>query len=154
MISEQDTVVEATPDPGGSNTAEMATVDNDNSVKAKIQYLAKDDQHQWVKPYYLYLEYNYDLAPTNTKADDRFVQIRNARSLDIPSREMFFERGFAQLRLDCSLLPEEYEDNKKVEEILYPKYKSIARFLFPDAVRVEVLEHGVSKDPKMEGFKD
>ncbi|KAF8847967.1 hypothetical protein BDZ45DRAFT_665122 [Acephala macrosclerotiorum] len=123
----------------------MATVDSDDSVKAKIQYLARDDQHQLVKPYYLYLDYDYDLAPTNTTADDHFVQIRNARSLGIPSREMFFEWGFAQLRLDCPLTPEEYWYNQKVEEILYPKYKSIARFLFPNAARVEVLEHAVRK---------
>jgi hypothetical protein len=42
----------------------------------------------------------------------------------IPPREMFFEWGFAQLRLDCPLTPEEYSYGKKVEEILYPKYKS------------------------------
>ena len=130
----------------------MATVDSDDSVKAKIQYLARDDQHQLVKPYYLYFDYDYDLAPTNTTADDRFVQICNARSLSIPSRDMFFEWGFAQLRLDCPLTPEEYWYNKKVEEILYPKYKSIAQFLFPNAARVEVLEHAVSKNPKTESI--
>ncbi|PWY81882.1 hypothetical protein BO70DRAFT_429412 [Aspergillus heteromorphus CBS 117.55] len=123
----------------------MTTADSDDSVRAKIQYLARDSQHQLVKPYYLYLDYDYGLAPTNTAADDHFVQIRNARSLGIPSREMFFEWGFAQLRLDCPLTPEEYWYNKKVEEILYPKYKSIARILFPNAARVEVLEHAVRK---------
>lgn len=66
---------------------------------------------------------------------------------------MFFEWGFAQLRLDCPLTPEEYCYDKKVEEILYPKYKSTAWFLFPNAARVEILEHAVSKDPKTEGFK-
>ncbi|GIJ83201.1 hypothetical protein Asppvi_001720 [Aspergillus pseudoviridinutans] len=58
---------------------------------------------------------------------------------------MFFEWGFAQLRLDCPLTPEEYYYDKKVEEILYPKYKSNARFLFPNAARVEILEHAVRK---------
>ena len=141
------------PEPGGSNAAAMATVDFDDSFKAKIQYLARDDQHQLVKPYYLYFKYDSDLARTNTTGDDRFVQICNARNLDIPSREMFFEWGFAQLRLDCPLTPEEYWYNGKVEEVLYPQYKSIARFLFPNAARVEVLEHSVSKDPKAEGLK-
>jgi hypothetical protein len=131
----------------------MATVDSSDSVKGKIQYLARDDQHQLVKPYYLYLDYDYDLAPTNTTADDRVVQIRNARTLDIPSKEMFFKWGFSQLNLDCPLTPEEYWYKDKVEEILYPKYKSIARSLFPDAARVEVLEHAVSKDLKMEDCK-
>jgi hypothetical protein len=56
--------------------------------------------------------------------------------------------GFSQLRLDCPLTPEEYCYDKKVEEVLYPKYKSIARFLFPNAARVEVLEHAVSKRPE------
>ncbi|RHZ43564.1 uncharacterized protein CDV56_100967 [Aspergillus thermomutatus] len=123
----------------------MATVDSDDSFKAKIQYLARDDQHQLVKPYYLYFEYDSEIAPTNTTADDRFVHICNARNLGIPPREMFFEWGFAQLRLDCPLTPEEYCYDKKVEEILYPKYKSIARFLFPNAARVEILEHAVRK---------
>ena len=141
------------PEPGVSNTAAMATVDSDGSFKAKIQYLARDGQHQLVKPYYLYLNYDSDLAPTNTTADDHLVQICDARSLGMPSREMFFEWGFAQLRLNCSLTPEEYWYDKKVEEILYPKYKSIAQFLFPNAARVEILEHAVSKDPKTEIFK-
>ncbi|EEP82156.1 predicted protein [Uncinocarpus reesii 1704] len=131
----------------------MAAVDSDALFKAKIQYLARDGQHQLVKPYYLYFKYDSVIAPTNTTADDHFVHIRNARNLDIPSGEMFSKWGFAQLRLDCPLTPEEYCDDKKVEEVLYPEYKSIARLLFPNAARVEVLEHAVSKDPKMEGFK-
>ena len=139
--------------PGGSNTAAMATVDYGDSVTANIQYLARDGQHQLVKPYYLYLDYDSDLAPTNTTADDQLVRIRNARSLGVASREMFSEWGFAQLRLDCPLIPEEYWDGEKVKEVLYPKYESTARFLFPNATRVEVLEHAVSKDPKTEGFK-
>ncbi|KAJ5588641.1 hypothetical protein N7537_011319 [Penicillium hordei] len=123
----------------------MAAVDSDDSFKAKIQYLARDDQHQLVKPYYLYFKYDSEIAPTNTSPDNRFVHICNARNLGIPSREMFFEWGFSQLRLDCPLTPEEYYYDKKVEEVLYPKYKSIARFLFPTAARVEVLEHAVRK---------
>lgn len=149
------------PEPEGSNLAAMATVDSvdsddsevsDVSFKAKIQYLARDDQHQLVKPYYLYFKYDSsEIAPTNTTGDDRLVHICNARNLSsiIPPREMFSEWGFAQLRLDdCALTPEEYCYDKKVEEILYPKYKSIAQFLFPNAARVEVLEHAVSKDTK------
>jgi hypothetical protein len=103
-----------------------------------------------VKPYYLYFDYNSELPPTNTTADDQFVQIRNARNLDIPSKDMFFELGFTRLHLDCPLTPEEYWDRKKVKEILYPKYKSVARLLFPDAARVEILEHAVCTDPKTE----
>ena len=131
-----------------SNTAAMVTAHSDDSVEAKIQYLTRDDQHQLVKPYYLYLDYDSDLAPTNTIAHDHVVQIRNARGLSITSREMFFGFGFTQLRLDCPLTPEEYWYDKKVKEVLYPKYKSIARSLFPDAARVEVLEHAVSKGSK------
>ncbi|KAJ5219071.1 uncharacterized protein N7498_001170 [Penicillium cinerascens] len=123
----------------------MAPVDSADLFKAKIQYLARDDQHQLVKPYYLYFKYDSEIAPTNTSPDDRFVHICNARNLGIPSREMFSEWGFAQLRLDCPLTPKEYCYDKKVEEVLYPKYKSIARFLFPNAARVEVLEHAVRK---------
>ncbi|KAF7940824.1 uncharacterized protein EAE97_007010 [Botrytis byssoidea] len=128
-----------------NNTAAMSVVDSDDSVKAMIQHLARDNQHKLVKPYYLYLDYDYDLPSTNTTADEQFVQIRNARKLGISSREMFSKCGFAQLHLTCPLTPEEYWYNEKVEKILYPKYKSIARFLFPNAVRVEVLEHAVRK---------
>jgi hypothetical protein len=141
-------VVERMPEPGETSTATIATVDSDDPFKAKIQYLARDDQHQLVKPYYLYFKYESEIAPTNTSPDDRFVHISNARDLSIPSREMFFEWGFAQLHLDCPLTPEEYSYDKKVEEFLYPKYKSIARFLFPNAARIEVLEHAVSKKPE------
>lgn len=138
-------------------TVDCVKCDNcdDKSFKAEIQYLAKDDQHQHVKPYYLYFTYDTsssDVAPTNTAGDDRVVHICNARNVKIPPREMISKYGFAQLRLDdCPLAPEDYDYDKKVEEILYPKYKSLARDLFPDAARVEVLEHAVSKtqeDPK------
>ena len=139
--------------PGESNTAAMATVHSDDSVEARIQYLTRDEQHQLVKPYYLYLDYDSDLVPTNTIAHDHVVQIRNARGLGITSREMFFKFGFTQLRLDCPLTPEEYWYDKKVKEILYPKYKSIARSLFPNAARVEVLEHAVSKGPRRKASK-
>lgn len=61
------------PEPGESNTTAMATVDSDDSVNVKIQYLARDGQHQLVKPYYLYLNSDSDLAPTDTTADDHFV---------------------------------------------------------------------------------
>ncbi|THV54879.1 hypothetical protein BGAL_0018g00350 [Botrytis galanthina] len=141
------------PGPEENNTAAMTVVDSDGSVKAMIQYLARDNQHKLVKPYYLYLDYDYDLPSTNTTADEQFVQIRNARNLGISSREMFSKWGFTQLHLNCSLTPEEYWYNEKVEKILYPKYKSIAQFLFPNAARVEVLEHAVSKDPKKEDLK-
>lgn len=131
------------------NAAVMAAVDCDDSFKAKIQYLARDEQHRWVKPYYLHFNYEADIPPTNTSPDDRFVHIRNARNLQIPSNEMFHQKGFTQLHLDCSLTPEEYCDDKKVEEVLYPKYKSATRHLFPNAARIEVLEHAVSKRPDL-----
>jgi hypothetical protein len=131
----------------------MATFDFDHSVKATIQYLTRDDQHELVKPYYLYLDYESDLAPTNTTADDQVIQIRNARTLNVAPREMFYKWGFTQLNLDCSLTPEEYWHERKVKEILYPKYKSIAQFLFPTAARVEVLEHAVSSITETEVLK-
>jgi hypothetical protein len=144
-----------TPEPGESHAAAMATVDSDDSVvQATIGYLARDDQHQRVKPYYLYLDYDSDLPPTNTTADNRLLRVRNARSLGLAPRDMFFEWGFAQLPLDCPLTPEEYWSEQKVKEILYPKYESTVRFLFPNAARVEILEHAVRKeDPRTEGFK-
>jgi hypothetical protein len=135
------------PESPELNAAVMAVVDCDDSFKAKIQYLARDEQHRLVKPYYLHFNYESDLPPTNTSPDDRFVHIRNARNLQIPSKEMFLQKGFTQLHLDCSLTPEDYCDDKKVEEVLYPKYISAARHLFPNAARIEVLEHAVSKRP-------
>ncbi|KAF4769186.1 hypothetical protein HAV15_008742 [Penicillium sp. str.  len=133
------------PESPELNAAVMTVVDCDDSFKAKIQYLARDEQHRLVKPYYLHFNYKSDIPPTNTSPDDRIVHIRNARNLQIPSREMFLQKGFTQLHLDCSLTPEEYCDDKKVEEVLYPKYKSAARHLFPNAARIEVLEHTVRK---------
>jgi hypothetical protein len=133
------------PQLGASNTAAMTSMDSNKVVKAKVQYLTRDEQHQSVKPYYLYLDYNSDLPPTNTSGDDRFVHIRNARDLDIPSREMFSKWGFAKLQLDCLLDSEDYWSDEKVEEELYPKYRDAAQFLFPNAARVEVLEHNVRK---------
>ncbi|GAQ39216.1 hypothetical protein AtubIFM56815_007665 [Aspergillus tubingensis] len=137
------------PIPGGINasaTAAATSIDIDeDTVQAKIQYLVKDEQHQHVKPYYLHFQYDSDIAPTNTAADDRIVPIHNARNLDIPSKEMFSEYGFTQLHLDCPLAPEEYYYDKRVEEVLYPQYKSLARELFPEAERVEVLEHATRK---------
>lgn len=117
----------------------------ENTVTASIQYLAQDEQHQLVKPYYLYLDYDADLPPTNTAADEKLVQIHDARQLMTTTHEMFAEFGFALLPLKCSLTPEEHWHHEWVERVLYPKYESMARSLFPDAARVEVLEHAVSK---------
>lgn len=122
----------------------MTVIQSSDTVKGKIQYLARDDAHQQVKPYYLYFKYDGDLVPTNTVADDRFVDICNARTLNVPPKQMFSEWGFAQLRLDCPLGPEEYWYDNKVKKFMYPQYESIARDLFPNAARVEVLEHAVS----------
>jgi hypothetical protein len=124
----------------------MATVDSDDSVYTTIGYLARDERHERVKPYYLYLDYkDPDLAPTNTALDDRLLRIRNARTLDLAPRDMFFELGFAQLPLDCPLTPDEYGNEQKVKEILYPKYESTVRSLFSNAARVEILEHSTRK---------
>lgn len=129
------------------NTTVTSAVDYDDSFKAKIQYLARNEQHRLAKPYHLHVNYESNIPPTNTPPEDRIIHIHNARSLQIPSREMFLQKGFTQLHLDCSLTPEDYCDDKKVEEVLYPKYKSAARHLFPNAARIEVLEHAVSKRP-------
>ncbi|KAM3507997.1 hypothetical protein MY11210_006919 [Beauveria gryllotalpidicola] len=123
----------------------MSTINPEEPFSAKIEYLARDGAHERVKPYYLYMKYDAELAPTNTAADDRLLPIYNARNLDIPPRQMFFELGFTQLRLDCTLAAEEHWDAERVKDVLYPKYRSIAQSLFPDAVRVEVLEHAVRK---------
>ncbi|OOQ89349.1 hypothetical protein PEBR_27544 [Penicillium brasilianum] len=139
--------IERMPQYAELNAAVTSAIDRDDAFKAKIQYLARDEQHRLVKPYYLHFNYESDIPPTNTSPDDRIVHIRNARNLQIPSREMLLQKGFTQLHLDCSLTPEEYCDDKKVEEVLYPKYKSAARHLFPNAARIEVLEHAVSKRP-------
>jgi hypothetical protein len=142
------------PHLGESSTTAVGNMNSDPLVKAMVQYLAKDDDHQSVKPYYLYLDYNSDLPPTNTSGDNRFVQIRNARDLCIPSRDMFDKWGFAKLQLDCPLTSEDYWSDEKVEEVLYPKYKEAAQFLFPTAARVEVLEHNVSRGLNVEGIKE
>jgi hypothetical protein len=142
------------PHLGESNTAAVASMNSDQLVKAMVQYLARDDQHQSVKPYYLYLDYDSDLPPTNTSGDNRFVHIRNARDLRIPSRDMFDKWGFAKLQLECPLTSEDYWSDEKVEEVLYPKYKEAAQFLFPSAARVEVLEHNVSGGLNEEGIKE
>ncbi|KAK3316096.1 hypothetical protein B0H66DRAFT_534359 [Apodospora peruviana] len=89
---------------------------------------------------------NSDIPPTNTTLDGRLLLIRNAWHLGLAPSDMCFKFGFAQLPLeDCPLTPEEYRNEEKVKEILYPKYKSAVRFLFPDATRVEILEHAVRK---------
>ncbi|GKZ25984.1 hypothetical protein AbraIFM66951_001983 [Aspergillus brasiliensis] len=119
--------------------------EDEDTIKAQVQYLAQDDQHQQVKPYYLHFQYDSDIPPTNTAGDDRLVPIHNARNLDISSKEMFSKYGFTQLHLECPLTPEEYYYDKRVEDVLYPLYKSLARGLFPDAARVEVLEHATRK---------
>lgn len=137
-----------------SNTGAMARMDSTKLVKAKVQYLTREEQHQSIKPYYLYLDYDSDLPPTNTSGDDQSVYIRDARDLDIPSREMFSKWGFAKLQLECALTSEDYWSDRKVEEMLYPKYKEVAQFLFPDAARVEVLEHNVSEGSAVEGVKE
>lgn len=116
---------------------------SEGETAAKIQYLQRESKHDIEKPYYLCCSREYDIPRTNTNGDDREVSILNARNLNVRPKDLFFERGFASLQIPCELAYKEYLDPVRVRTVLYPRYKELARSLYPTAVRVEVLEHAV-----------
>lgn len=121
----------------------MVASSNPDTIVAEIQYLVKDPKHDNEQPYYLYYEYGNAIPRTNTINDSRYVSIYNARNINIEPGEMFKDYGFAKMNLCSSLSAEEHFDSVQVKQVIYPECLKLLRSLFPEADRVEVLEHGV-----------
>ncbi|KAF7197330.1 Oxidoreductase R2 [Pseudocercospora fuligena] len=121
---------------------------NNKTVYAVVPYMRRDERHKHEKPYYLYYQYDFDLPRTNTEVDRHKMAIHDARTLKGTPKDLFDAYGFTMLHCDCDMTQEDYQNSARTRAVLYPRFKELVKLLFPDAARVEVLEHGVRKrDP-------
>jgi hypothetical protein len=109
-------------------------------IRTSIHYV---EEPKVDKLYHIHGDIGNVIPQTNTVNDPQIVEVHNARSIQLPAENMFHMYGFATMALQCSLPPRDYFDPERVERVLYPECKSIVGSLFPNAVRIEVLEHNV-----------
>lgn len=88
---------------------------------------------------------NYDTAAafprTNVANDPKPILVQDFRPLQ--DSKNFEEYGFATAKLCSSLTPNDFDDAQKVETVFYPEIQELLSKQFPDAAKIEVLEHQV-----------
>ncbi|ETS74964.1 hypothetical protein PFICI_13448 [Pestalotiopsis fici W106-1] len=115
----------------------------DEVITSEVSYLKIDPKHRYEKPYRV----NYNtggLFPwTNTSHDTQPIFIKNFRTIQTPgSLEKF---GFSVKTLQSQLSRRDFEDSVKVEEWFYPEVKKLLNNTFPEAAKIEILEHGIRR---------
>ncbi|KAI0114265.1 hypothetical protein F4776DRAFT_666933 [Hypoxylon sp. NC0597] len=114
-----------------------------DDVQTDICYLAKESKHENEKPYEMRYDPRGKLPRTNMSNDFRSVTIRNFRQLQ--DSQSFDEYGFAAVKVDCSMTASEFDEEEKVYGIYYPDVEKLLHQIFPDAVKIKILEHGIRK---------
>jgi hypothetical protein len=114
---------------------------NPSSITTELSYLVKDPKFEHEKPYTLKYGTEGALPRTNTVNEARSVSVRNFRALQ--NQHSFEEYGFTSITIDCSLAPVEYNNRNRVKQKYYPAVIKVLWQMYPDASRVEILEHGV-----------
>lgn len=129
------------PENGGDLSKTINMRGLKQSIETNLSYLIKDPKHEHEKPYTV----NYDtggvIPRTNTKNESKPVVVQNFR--DIQDARSFEEYGFGSAKIDSALASAEFNDEARVEEVYYPAVKKVLWKMFPDATRIETLEHGV-----------
>jgi hypothetical protein len=110
-------------------------------IETEVSYVKLDPKHANEKPYTV----NYDTAgtfpKTNVTNEPRKISIQDFRPF-LDSRS-FAEYGFSAVRLTSSLTSNDFNDAQKVTDTFYPEVQEMLSRLFPDAAKIEILEHQV-----------
>jgi hypothetical protein len=115
---------------------------DDSYTVAEVHFIAKDAKHETEKPYSLYYEPDGDIPRSNVTNELRAIKVYNAR--DTAHSADFHDIGFAALGLKSTLSPEDFYQQEKVVKVYYGECNTLLRMLFPNAAKIEVLEHVVS----------
>ncbi|OTA88361.1 hypothetical protein M434DRAFT_34838 [Hypoxylon sp. CO27-5] len=94
-----------------------------DNIKTEICYLSKESKHENEKPYEMRYDPGGEFPRTNMSNDFRSMTIRNFRQLHAS----------------------EFDDEEKVHRIYYPEIEELLHQIFPDAVEIKILEHGIRK---------
>ncbi|OTA55104.1 hypothetical protein K449DRAFT_438935 [Hypoxylon sp. EC38] len=114
-----------------------------DNIKTEICYLSKESKHENEKPYEMRYDPGREFPRTNMSNDFRSVTIRNFRQLQ--DSQSFEKYGFTAIKVDCSMTASEFDDEEKVYRIYYPEIEELLHQIFPDAVEIKILEHGIRK---------
>lgn len=111
----------------------------DRPTLAEVYYIAKDPRHEIEKPYSLYYDPDDGIPRTNVTNEARLIEIHNARS--IGRNITYKDFGFAALSFRSALLSDDFYQRDIVVDVYYGECKKLLRTLFPDADKIEILEH-------------
>ncbi|KAK9802077.1 putative Methyltransferase [Seiridium cardinale] len=114
-----------------------------DTISTEVTYLKYDPKHHHEKLYTV----NYDTGGvfprTNALNEPKAVFVHNFR--DVQSPQSFGDYGFSSTRLRSALQPGDFDAPDKVEDVFYPEAIKALRQLFPDAAKIEMLEHQIRK---------
>ncbi|KAK6066407.1 methyltransferase CmcJ [Seiridium cupressi] len=122
-------------------TSAIDPVEHD-TILTEVTYLKYDPKRHHEKLYTV----NYDTGGvfprTNALNEPKAVFVHNFH--DVQSPQSFEDYGFASIRLRPFLQPGDFDAPDKVENVFYPEAIKALRQLFPDAAKIEMLEHQIS----------
>lgn len=122
-----------------SKTNESQVDQTEETINAEVSYLRYDPLHSHEKLYTV----NYDnggvFPRTNASNESKPILVHNFRS--VQSSQSLEEYGFSAVKLRSALKLTEFDDTNKVEGVFYPEVTHMLNQMFPDATKIEILEH-------------
>jgi hypothetical protein len=112
-----------------------------NCIATELSYLTKNPKFEHEKPYTINYDTGDTIPRTNITNETNPVSICNFRPLQ--NDQSFEDYGFTCTTLDCALAPAEFNNRTRVKQEYYPAVTKVLWRMFPNASRVEILEHGV-----------
>jgi len=106
-----------------------------------VSYLEYDSRYENEKLYAANYDTGGAFPRTNALNRPTPVVIENFRSKQ--SSSSFGEYGFSVTKCPSRLSPAEFDDSGMVEEVFYAEVRHVLGAYFPDAAKVEILEHQV-----------
>ncbi|KAK6222672.1 hypothetical protein LQW54_000853 [Pestalotiopsis sp. IQ-011] len=111
------------------------------AIATELSYLKMDPILQQEKPYDINYDTNGLLPATNWTSDVRPTLIQNLRTVKSP--HTFDEFGFCVKKLPSALGRHDFLDSEKVEGCFYPEVKQKLEQMFPQAAKIEIMEHKI-----------
>ncbi|KAI0173736.1 hypothetical protein BJ166DRAFT_586591 [Pestalotiopsis sp. NC0098] len=111
------------------------------AIATELSYLKMDPILQQEKPYDINYDTNGLLPATNWTSDVRPTLIQNLRTVKSP--HTFDEFGFCVKKLPSTMGRHDFFDSDKVEGCFYPEVKQKLEQMFPQAAKIEIMEHKI-----------
>lgn len=111
----------------------------EQAIKTEVAYMTYDAKYAHEKPYTMNYDTENVFPQTNTSNEPKPILVHNFRHLQNP--QSFEQYGFSVGKLRSALNAKDYEDAAAVERIFYPEAIRFLGNMFPEAAKIEVLEH-------------